>query len=130
MRAAAEDFTVSRLLGIRADVVIGVAFAISGALAGVGAYLLVAQTGTWSATMGLVPVIFGFTATVLGGLGSLSGAVIGGYIVGTLATTLQVALPDSAVSFRDAILFVILFAVLAFRPQGLVQLKSQLTRVG
>lgn len=130
MRAAAEDFDMARLLGIRANVVIAVAFAISGALAGVGAFLLMAQTGTWSTSMGLVPVIFGFAATVLGGLGSLSGAVIGGYAVGTLATTLQVALPASVVSFRDAILFLILFVVLALRPQGLIQLKSQLTRVG
>ena len=130
MRAAAEDFEMSRLLGVRADVVIASAFAISGLLAGVGAILLMGQTGTWSHGMGLVPVIYGFVATVLGGLGSLSGAVIGGYVVGGLATTLQVTLPERFASFRDAVLFVILFLVLAARPNGLVQLRSQLGRVG
>lgn len=129
MRAAAEDFEMSRLLGVRANVVISVAFLISGVLAGVAGLLIMAQTGTWSADMGLTPVIFGFVAAVLGGLGSLSGAVIAGYLLGALSTVLQQTLPDGVIAYRNSFLFLIVLAVLLLRPGGIVQLKTMMERV-
>lgn len=119
MRAAAVDFTMARLVGIRADLVIAIAFAISGLLAGVAGLLLVAQTGIVTPDMGLSPLIFGFMAAVLGGLGSLHGAVIGGYLLGIAGTALQVFLPAGLTSYRDAFLFGVVLLVMLIRPQGL-----------
>jgi len=120
MRAAAENFDMARLLGVRANVVIGVAFAISGALAGVVAVLLVAQTGTISPTMGLTPVLIGFVAVVIGGFGRISGAVLGGLLLGMLSVLLQAYLPDDLKPYRDAIVFAVPILILLVRPYGLL----------
>ena len=89
MRAAAEDFRMARVLGIRANTVIASAFALSGLLAGVAAILLVAQTGTATPTMGINAVLFAFIATIVGGMGSLHGAVLGGFLLGALTVGLR-----------------------------------------
>lgn len=73
MRAAAQDFPVARLMGINANRIVSTAFAISGLLAGLAAFLWIAQRGSVDPTMGLFPVIKAFIAAVLGGLGSLPG---------------------------------------------------------
>lgn len=120
MRAAAENFEMARLLGVRADRVIALAFAISGALAAVVGVLLVMQTGQVSPTMGLTPVLVGFVAVVIGGFGRMFGAVLGGMLLGAASSLLGAYLPDSLVSFRDAIVFSLPVAILIFRPQGLL----------
>lgn len=120
MRAAAENFEMARLLGVRADRVIGIAFAISGALAAAVGVVLVMQTGQVSPTMGLTPVLVGFVAVVIGGFGRILGAVIGGLVLGALSSLLGSYLPDGLVAFRDAIVFAIPVAILVFRPQGLL----------
>lgn len=119
MRAAAEDFRMARLLGVRASPVIAVAFLISGAFAGIVAVLLVARTGTASPTMGITPLIIGIVAVVVGGMESLSGAVLGGLILGFLTTGLQVLLPLALQPFRDAVVFGAVIVFLLFRPQGI-----------
>jgi branched-chain amino acid transport system permease protein len=129
MRAAAEDFRTARLLGVRANRVIASAFAMSGLLAAVAAVLLVAQNGTVTTSMGLTPVIFGFIATVLGGLGSLRGAVLGGFVVGAISTALQATLPLEIRPYRDAFLLTAVIVMLVVRPQGLVIARSTITRV-
>ena len=120
MRAAAQDFSVARLMGIRADTVIAVAFAISGLLAGVAAFLWVAQRGSVDPAMGLTPIIKAFIASVMGGLGSLPGAVVGGFVLGFIEVMLQAWLPDAALPFKDAVSLVIVIAILLWRPQGLL----------
>ena len=75
---------MARLLGVRANTVIATAFALSGLLAGVAAIILVEQTGIMQPTIGVTPVLAAFVATILGGLGSLTGAVIGGYFLGVI----------------------------------------------
>ena len=82
MRAASEDFRMARMLGVRANTVIGTSFVISGFLAAVVSLLFLAQVGVVSFNMGVPLMLFAFVATVIGGMGSLMGAVIGGYIVG------------------------------------------------
>jgi branched-chain amino acid transport system permease protein len=129
MRAAAEDFQTARLCGVRANRVIAAAFAMGGALAGAGAVLLVGQTGGVSVTMGLAPVLFGFTAAAVGGLGSLPGAVVGGYALGIAATLLQRLLPYALAGYRDAFLFVGVFALMALRPGGLFSVPAATERV-
>jgi branched-chain amino acid transport system permease protein len=120
MRAAAQDFSVARLMGIRADGVIATAFAISGLLAGVAAFLWVAQRGSVDPAMGLTPVIKAFIASVMGGLGSLPGAVVGGFVLGIIEVTLQAWLPQEALPFKDAITLTLVIAILLWRPQGLL----------
>jgi branched-chain amino acid transport system permease protein len=120
MRAAAEDFEMARLLGVRADRVIAIAFAISGALAAVVGLLVVMQTGQVSPTMGLTPVLIGFVAVVIGGFGRMVGAVVGGLLLGALSSLLAVYLPDGLVPFRDAIVFTFPVLILIFRPHGLL----------
>ena len=129
MRASAEDFTMARLLGVRADRVIAAAFAISGMLAGIAGFLLMVQTGQASPSDGLFPLLFGLVATVVGGLGSLSGAVLGGYLVGLLSTLLQVTLPDSIRPYHDAFVFGAIFFFLVFRPAGLIVPRTARARV-
>jgi branched-chain amino acid transport system permease protein len=120
MRAAAQDFNVARLMGIRADRVVAAAFAVSGLLAGVAAFLWVAQRGSVDPAMGLTPVIKAFIASVMGGLGSLPGAVIGGFVLGFIEIMLGAWLPQAALPFKDAVALVIVIAILLWRPQGLL----------
>jgi branched-chain amino acid transport system permease protein len=129
MRAAAEDFGMARILGVRANAVIATAFALSGLLAAVAALLLVLQTGAITPSMGLGPVIIAFIATVIGGMGSLSGAVLGGFVLGSLSVALQAALPVELRPFRDAFVFGAVLAILLLRPQGLVVLRSARARI-
>ena len=129
MRAAAEDFEMAELCGVRSNRVIATAFALGGLLAGAGAVLLVGQTGSISIGMGLTPVLFGFTAAAIGGLGSLPGAVVGGYVLGFGGALLQQFLPDGAAGYRDAFLFSGVFVLMAFRPGGLFRVAALSPRV-
>jgi branched-chain amino acid transport system permease protein len=129
MRASAEDFRMARILGVRANTVIATAFGMSGLLAGIGAYLLVAQTGEVSPDLGSNPVLYAFVATVLGGMGSLRGAVLGGYVFGAIFVGLQSYLPLELRSYRDAFAFAAVIAMLLVRPQGLIVARSVVTRV-
>ncbi len=129
MRAAAEDFTMARMLGVRANRVILLAFAISGMLAGAIGLVLVVQTGTADITMGLSVMLVAFIATVIGGLGSLSGAVVAGFLIGGASVVMQVILPLEARPFRDAFVYALVIVVLILRPQGLFALRSARQRV-
>lgn len=124
MRAAAEDFAVVRLMGIRANHVVAVAFAVSGTLAGIAAFLWIAQRGSVDPLMGFVPVLKAFVAAIIGGLGSLSGAVAGGLVLGVLEVMLQAYLPDAALPFRDAFVLGLVILILLFRPDGLIPAQS------
>lgn len=119
LRAASENFQMARLLGVPANLVIAVAFAISGLLGGAISLLFVVQTGSLDIKMGLMPTVYAFFATVIGGIGSLPGAVLGGYIVGILSVLLQAYLPEDIRPFRDAVVFSIVILILLARPHGL-----------
>lgn len=129
MRAAAENFDMARLLGVRADRVIALSFAISGALAAVVGVLLVMQTGQVSPTMGLTPVLVGFVAVTIGGFGRMLGAVIGGLLLGAASSLLGAYLPAGLLPFRDAIVFSLPVAILIFKPHGLLGTATQEARV-
>lgn len=120
LRAAADDFTMTRLLGIRANWVIATAFAISGGLAGVVSLFWIGRLGSVTPTIGLTPILVAFVATVIGGMESLVGAVVGGFALGFLTVGLQMVLPQSMLDFRQAFVFLIVILVLLFRPQGLI----------
>lgn len=129
MRAAAEDFEIARVLGVDANRVIALAFAISGVLAAVAAVILVTQTSSTSPTVGVTAVLVAFIATILGGVGSLPGAVLGGFLLGALTVGLDIVLPLDLRSYRDAFVFAVVFAVLVLRPQGLIVPRAMKARV-
>lgn len=129
MRAAAENFQMARLMGVKADRVIAIAFILSGIMGGVVSLLLVIQTGTLDVRMGLMPVVFAFFATVIGGMGSLPGAALGGFIVGFISVMLQAFLPPDLRPFRDAGVFLLVILILLARPQGLIVNQAAKERV-
>jgi branched-chain amino acid transport system permease protein len=129
MRGAAEDFRMARYVGVRANFVIGVAFAISGVLAAAVSLLYVAQTGTLTFQMGVPLMIYGFIGTVIGGMGSLVGAALGGFTVGIAASMLQAYLPGDLRSFRDAFVFALVILILILRPSGLIPTKAFVERI-
>lgn len=121
MRAAAEDFTTTRLMGVRAGRMIVLAFAVSGLLAGIAGFLWVARRGAVTPTMGFTPVLLAFIAVVLGGFGKLSGAVYGGFLLAFIEVTLEVVLPSAMRPFTAAFTLVAVVVILFFRPQGLAK---------
>jgi branched-chain amino acid transport system permease protein len=124
IRAAGIDFEMARLVGVRANSMFVLAFALSGLLAGVAGVLWVGQRGSVDPSMGLTPVIAAFLATIIGGLGNLSGAALGGLLYGLLQTVLEQILPASLQPYRDAIVVVVIVAILLFRPNGLLSRGS------
>jgi branched-chain amino acid transport system permease protein len=129
MRAAAEDFRMAQYLGVRSNFVIGLAFAISGILAAFASLFYVAQTGALSYVMGNPIVLLAFMATVIGGMNSLVGAVIGGYVTGFFDVMLQAYLPPELREFRDAFVYGIVLLMIVLKPDGLFPSKNLVSRV-
>ncbi len=129
MRAAAENFSMARMLGVRANRVILGAFAVSGALAAAIGLILAAQTGTADIQMGGAVMLMAFIATVIGGLGSLPGAVLAGFLLGAASVVMQVVLPVDARPFRDAFVYGAVILVLIWRPNGLLSARGTSERV-
>ena len=125
MRAVAEDKDIASLMGIDVDRVVVTTFVIGGMLAGVAAVLFAMVFQVVGPFMGFVPGIKAFTAAVLGGIGSIAGAALGGLILGLLEsvgpslflTGLHIPGPNQ---LKDVIAFAILVLVLIFRPGGLL----------
>ncbi len=130
LRAASDNFRMTRMLGVPANLVISVAFAISGFLAGVVALFWVGRTASVTPTIGAAPLLVAFVATVIGGLRSLEGAVVGGYVYGIVFSLIGVLLPQVLLEFREAFMFIIVILIILFRPEGLVRAKSAARKVG
>jgi branched-chain amino acid transport system permease protein len=117
MRATAQDREASAIMGINVDRTISFTFALAGALAGAAGVIYALNIGTTNYLLGFRLGLFAFTAAVLGGIGNLTGAVLGGILLGMIA-----AYNDG---FGDArwtttIIFSILILILVFRPSGLL----------
>ena len=121
MRAAATNFTMARMLGVPANLIISSAFAISGFLAGVVGLLWIGRIGTVVPGIGLGPLLVAFIATVIGGMRSLSGAVVGGFLLALIDTTLNYTLTQELLKFRDAFTFSLVILILLWRPEGLMK---------
>ena len=129
MRAAADNFTMARMLGVRANRVIMLAFALSGMLAATIGLILATQTGTADIQMGASIMLVAFIATVIGGLGNLVGAVVAGFLIGGASVLMQVVLPLDARPFRDAFVYGAVIVTLLLKPDGLFAAKSAKRRV-
>lgn len=121
MRAVSKDFETSQLMGIKINSVISVTFVIGSALAAVGSILYFTDRMSVTPFSGTLPGLKCFVAAVFGGIGSIPGAVVGGFVIG-IAETLLVAMGYS--TFSDAFTFLLLIVMLLFRPTGLFGEKS------
>ena len=121
MRAAATNFTMTRMLGVPANLIISSAFALSGLMAGVVGLLWMGRIGTVVPTIGLEPLLIAFIATVIGGMRSLIGAVVGGFLLAFIDTGLNYTLPQDLLKFRDAFTFGLVILILLVRPEGLLR---------
>ena len=122
MRAVSEDMGAAQLMGISLNRTISMTFAIGSALAGVGSVLYLCAYTQASPTMGSMLGIKAFVAAVLGGIGSIPGAMIGGFTIGVLEALV------AAIGFsmwKDAAVFLVLIIVLLFKPTGFLGKKIQ-----
>lgn len=127
VRGAAEDFDAARLMGVRANRVISGAFAFAGLLAGIAACLIIMRTPAAEPSMGSDWLLKAVIAAVIGGLGSFSGAILGGLALGLLETLTRAYLPDVASGldrFSTGIVFILVALFFVFRPQGLFTVSS------
>ena len=125
MRAASLDFEMVRLVGIRANRVFAAAFLISGLLAGIACVFIMARRGSVDPHLGFDPVLKAFVACVVGGFGSLPGAVLGGFILGAVEVAMLVMLPQSLGGMTDAFVFGIIALLLIWRPDGILTPRGE-----
>lgn len=119
MRAVSRDMETTRLMGVDVDRVILYTFALGSALAGIGGILWACKYPQINPLMGIFPGWKAFTAAVVGGIGNVVGAMLGGFVIG-LAEILIVAFFPGLTGYRDAFVFTILIIFLLVRPGGLM----------
>ena len=116
MRAASRDFETAQLMGIKINNVISFTFAVGSFLAAIGSMMYFSNYTAVTPTVGAMPGLKAFVAAVFGGIGSIPGAVIGGFIIGICESLIKGA---GATTFSDAFTFALLIVVLAVKPTGL-----------
>lgn len=125
MRATAENPAIAALMGVNADRIIVLAFMIGAALAALAGLLVASNYGIAHYGMGFMLGLKAFTAAVLGGIGNLAGAVVGGLLLGVIEA-LGAGYLGSVTGgvlgshYQDVLAFLVLIAVLVFRPSGLL----------
>lgn len=119
IRAVAFDVDTVRLMGVNSNTVIAFVFALGSALAGIGGILFALNYPTVDPLMGVLIGLKAFSAAVLGGIGSATGAVLGGFIIGFTEVIVVALFPEMG-GYKDAFAFLFLIAVLLFRPTGIM----------
>jgi branched-chain amino acid transport system permease protein len=122
MRATAQDPTAAKLMGIDTDRVIGATFAIGGGLGGAASVVYGLYVNTVSYQMGFQNGLYAFTAAVLGGIGSIPGAVLGGLLIGLVRAWGSAYVGER---WSGALVFAVLIVVLVFRPTGLLGSRTR-----
>ena len=122
MRAVSEDRDAAQLMGINVNRTISLTFAIGSSLAAVAGVLLCSAVPTLEPTTGSMPGIRAFTAAVLGGIGSIPGAMLGGILLGIIETFSKKYI---STQFSDAIVFSVLIVILLVKPAGLLGKRVQ-----
>jgi branched-chain amino acid transport system permease protein len=123
IRAVSQDQATAGLMGINANRMISLTFFVGGALGGVAGMMFALNTGKAEPTMGFAPGIVAFTAAVLGGIGSVPGALLGGLAIGMIRNFLDFMLsffPMFGSRYTDIFTFAILILILIFRPSGIL----------
>lgn len=116
MRAVAVDAEAAQLMGIDVNRVISFTFALGSSLAGIAGVLVGVYYNSISATMGTTPGLKAFVAAVVGGVGSIPGAMIGGYLIGLLETIVTFL---GGSMYKDAAVYALLIVILLVRPAGI-----------
>jgi branched-chain amino acid transport system permease protein len=125
MRASAENLRAAHLMGININQVIATAFLLGSALAGVAGFLWAAQYNTIEPFMGFLPGLKAFVAAVIGGIGTIPGAVLGGFLLGFAEIFFVGFLPPAFSGYRDAFVFALLLIVLLIRPHGILGVSTE-----
>lgn len=125
MRAAAEDLGAAHLVGLDVNRLIVLAFALASGFAGLGGVLWAAQSGVVEPSMGFTPLLKAFVAAIIGGFGSIPGALVGGYLLGALEVCIVAFLPSEISPYRDAVVFTLLIVFLLVRPAGLLRVQRE-----
>ncbi len=120
MRATAENIDVARLMGIHINRTIMASFAMGSALAGIAGLMWGGKFGQIDPLLGFVPGLKSFVAAVIGGVGSIPGAILGGYILGLSEVLFVGLLPPIYSAFRDAFVFSTLILILLILPNGIL----------
>lgn len=123
MRAVSKDYEIARVMGVDIDKVISITFAIGSALAAIGAIMWGIRYPGITPMMGVMPGLKCFIAAVIGGVGNIQGAVLGGFILG-LGEIMIVAFFPQLSGYRDAFAFVVLIVILFYKPTGLLGVKT------
>jgi branched-chain amino acid transport system permease protein len=124
LRASTEDFRMAQLVGVKANWVISAAFAITGVLAGVVAILYIFRNGQVAPDIGQGPLFVAFVGGVIGGLGSLGGAALGGFVLGAIINILGATLNIHLKSHTQLFAFLAVIAILVFVPDGLISVRG------
>jgi branched-chain amino acid transport system permease protein len=119
MRAVSTDHETARLMAIDVDRIISITFAIGSTLAAVGGIMWGMKYPQLLPVMGLVPGLKCFIAAVVGGIGNIKGAVLGGFLLGLMEIMIIAFLPALS-GYRDAFAFILLIFILLVRPSGLL----------
>jgi branched-chain amino acid transport system permease protein len=124
MRATAQDQEAARLMGINIDATIRTAFLLGGALAGAAGMIALFYNNSGRFQMGFTYGLYAFTAAVLGGIGNLGGAVLGGFLIGIIGSYsngfMGTYISGWGSQWTNTVIFGILILVLVFRPSGLL----------
>lgn len=123
MRAVSKDYEIARVMGINIDNVISITFAIGSILAAIGAIMWGIRYPGITPLLGVMPGLKCFIAAVIGGIGNIKGAVLGGFILG-LGEILIVAFFPQLSGYRDAFAFIVLIVILFYKPTGLLGEKT------
>lgn len=123
MIAVSEDRAAAQLMGINVNRIIMITFAIGSALAAVAGFFMLMKSPSLSNTLGAMPGIKAFTAAVIGGIGSIPGAMVGGVLLGVVEA-ISYKIPEIA-PYTDAIEFMILIVILLVRPTGILGKKRR-----
>lgn len=123
MRAVSKDYEIARVMGVNIDQVISMTFVIGSALAAIGAFMWGVRYPGITPMLGVMPGLKCFIAAVIGGVGNIPGAVIGGFILG-LGEVLIVAFFPQLSGYRDAFAFIVLIIILFYKPTGLLGEKT------
>jgi len=119
MRAVSKDYEAARLMGINVDNIISITFGIGSMLAAIGGIMWGIKYPNLIPLLGLMPGLKAFIAAVIGGIGDIKGAVLGGFLLG-MSEIMIIAFLPSLTGYRDAFAFILLIVILLFKPSGLM----------
>jgi len=126
MRGVSESVETARLVGINVNQVIIWSFIVASAIAALTGFMWGSKYGQISYNMGFMPGVIAFVSIVIGGIGSIPGAVLGGFLIGLIQTFSIGFLPPGWTIYRDAIVFALLIIVLLIKPTGIMGRKESI----